>query len=543
MSPRNAIVLLLALSTLLFLAGCGSNGTSPANPTAPPTGKFSNSNLSGNYVFSVSGTDSNGAPYAIAGTFSANGSGGNNKGGITGGTLDINDANTNEFNGPLIGESINNNGFYTVGVDGRGELTIGTNIGNGFPNLTFDFVLSSSSHGLITEFDSFGTASGTLDLQSSSATPAGAYAFSFAGATYSGAPFATAGNFTLGTGGAITGLADFNNGALTVSQNETLGGTVAVSSPPTTVLSTSQYPSLAFDVFPIDATHLKFIETDTTATLSGDAFSQTSTSISAGTMAFTLAGETLSGAPLAAGGFMVTDGNGNITNASTEDYNVGGTLSPATPVPFTAIYAAGGTGRYTLSNFGAFVPAGLSFAAYPSSGGLLLLEIDNLGITTGAAYSQASGATFVNPQGYALNLAGDNLANSTETEVDDIAEFAAASGGTLTGIIDENSISTGPVFGIALSNGTYGAIDSQGRYGLAATAANNSTSTLNGGFSLTFYAVDGTTFPFIESDSGQVATGVIVLQNPSASSSALAHPQTVTVRSLVHPHGARRKKN
>ena len=69
-----------------------------------------------------------------------------------------------------------------------------------------------------------------------------------------------------------------------------------------------------------------------------------------------------------------------------------------------------------------------------------------------------------------------------------------------------------------LSSGTYGAIDSSGRYGVAATAvsSNGNSGTLNGGFALTFYAVDGTTFPFIESDNGQVATGVFVLQSPSA---------------------------
>ncbi|MGA7320993.1 MAG: hypothetical protein WBW98_10805, partial [Candidatus Sulfotelmatobacter sp.] len=87
MSVRNGIALLIALSTLLFLAGCGSSSSSPA-PAPPPSGNFSNANLNGTYVFSVSGTDEiNSTPYAIVGTLTANGSGG-----ITGGALDINDA-------------------------------------------------------------------------------------------------------------------------------------------------------------------------------------------------------------------------------------------------------------------------------------------------------------------------------------------------------------------------------------------------------------------------------------------------------------------
>ena len=62
------------VAMLAVLAGCGgSSGT--ANPVAPPSGGFSNSNLNGTYVFSISGTDVNGTPYAMVGTFTANGSG------------------------------------------------------------------------------------------------------------------------------------------------------------------------------------------------------------------------------------------------------------------------------------------------------------------------------------------------------------------------------------------------------------------------------------------------------------------------------------
>ena len=124
---------------------------------------------------------------------------------------------------------------------------------------------------------------------------------------------------------------------------------------------------------------------------------------------------------------MVTENCGNITNTSTEDYN-GTTLSPSTPVPFSGSYAAGGAGRYTLNNFSSFTPAGVTYAAYPSSDGLLLLEIDRLGVTTGAAYTQTADATLAASQGYGMNLSGNNLSNSFE--VDDIAEFTTATGGS-----------------------------------------------------------------------------------------------------------------
>ncbi len=549
MSPRNAIVLLLALSTLLFLAACGGNGNAPATPTPPPSGTFSNSSLNGTYVFSVSGVDLSGAPYAILGTFIANGSGGSGKGGITGGTIDIVDA---EFT-PAFNLPINNNGFYAVGSDGLGELTIGTGSTNPFnANMTFDFVLSSSSHGLITEFDGNASGSGTLDLQTAGITQAmlaGSYAFSFSGVDPAGSgSFGTVGAFTLdGSGNVTSGVEDFNDANLPYP-NLGLSGTVILgpSSTPSTILTTSSgFASLTYDVYAIDKTHLKFIEVGPTPILVGDAFSQTSTAIPTGTLAFSLAG-TFSNATSAFGGFLVTDGAGNITSSSSEDINEGGSVVSSAPEGFSGTYTNTGSlvaGRSTLT-LTAFT-GGTEYVAYPSSGGLLLLEIDGGGIMLGAGYPQTAGATFAASQGYGLNLTGLNLGAATGSvvEVDDIAEFTAVSGGTLTGIIDENFDPGGsPVLGIALSNTSYGSIDTLGRYGLTATAANNNTGTLNGGFSLTFYAVDGTTFPFIESDSGQVATGVIVMQTPSSSSSAAAHSHLFVVRPLIRPHGAWQKK-
>jgi len=65
------------------------------------------------------------------------------------------------------------------------------------------------------------------------------------------------------------------------------------------------------------------------------------------------------------------------------------------------------------------------------------LEVDSLGITTGAASLQTPGATLASSQGYGFNLTGEN---ANVGEVDDIAEFSTSSSGdTITGIIDENT--------------------------------------------------------------------------------------------------------
>jgi len=533
MSVRKGIVLLVALSALLFLAGCGSsNGVGVG--VAPPSGSFSVSNLNGTYVFSVSGTDEvNGTPYAIVGSFTANGNGG-----ITGGSLDINDvafAESSPVVPPVANASINSNSTYKIGADGRGQAVLVNS--TLFGNITLDFVLSSSSQGLVTEFDSVGTGSGTLDLQTAGTTPVGSYAFSFSGADFSptGGAYATVGNFTIGSGGAIAGLEDFNVNTFGYP-DQALGGQLVVgpSSSPSTTLSTNKFGALIFDVYAIDATHLKFIEMDTFATLAGDAYSQTTTTIPAETMAFTLEGIYPADTAFAGGGFMTTDGSTGITG--TEDVTEGESVS-VSPLSFTASYGSTETGRYTLTNFagGSFTGSSV-YAAYPSSGGLLLLEIDDSGIAAGAGYAQSS-TTFAASQGYGLNLSGLNL--SAGSEVDDIAEFAANSTGTtVTGLIDENSVVEGPATLGQVLSGTYTPPDSNGRGSILVPSAD----TLNGGLLLTFYTVDGTNFPFIETDGGQVSAGIFIEQNPSSVSPAVAKSHMFVVRPLIRPHAAKLRK-
>jgi hypothetical protein len=552
MSVRNGIVLLLALSTLSLLIGCGNNNN--IAPIPPPSGSFSNSNLKGTYVFSVSGTDvgtENGtvAGYGIVGAITADGGGK-----ITGGTIDIVDGQLT----PAYNLSINNGGFYSVSVDGRGQVTIGTSTTNPFGgNLTFDFVLANSFQGLIIGFDGNGSGSGTLDLQTAGLTQAslaGPYAFSLSGVDTNEDPFATVGAFTLDQNGNIlsgTGVEDFNDNGLIPSSNQTLSGQVILgpSPTPTTVLNAGSY-SLTYDVYAIDATHLKFIEAGPTPVLVGDAFSQPSATIATGPLAFTLAGS-VEGNPSALGGFMVTDGAGNITAASTEDVNIAGTTGSVSS--FSANYISSGPGRFELDNFANFTPSNTVYAAYPSSGGLLMMEIDSLGIMTGAAYPQSNTAFGTDSEGYGLNLTGINTLAVQEggglEEVDDIAEFTAAAtgscdslGDTLCGIIDENFAPGGfPTAGMALG-GSFGAVDATGRYGLSAAAGNSNITTLNGGFNLIFYAVDGNSFPFMEEDQGQIATGVFLLQNPTAAGPATAHSHMFIARPLINPKAARAKK-
>jgi hypothetical protein len=524
MSVRNGVALFIALATFALLVACG--GSSSPTPVAPPSGAFSNSNLNGTYVFSSSGVDANSDFLAMTGTIAANGSGG-----ITSGTVD------------LIGQEISlsspvtqpiTGGSYSITADGRGTISFNTtaiNPSSGSESgitFTLDLVLTTSSHGLVTEYDSNGTGSGTIDLQ----TPvlqsqiAGNYTFGLTGTGSSGAPLAMVGSMTLGaTGGVTTGLQDINNDAsYTGVASLSTSSFVNLTSTPGTAVIVSNSGTFSYDVYPIDSTHLKFIETDG-LNLTGDAYTQ-ATSISSGQLVYTMAGEDTSGGPIDVGGWL-TNTSGTIT-AGLEDFDDAGAVD-TTPVSISSgSFSTPSGGRSTLSLNG-FVNGAASdlagtytFAAYPftysGGSGIQLLEIDNLGITSGAAYPQSSTALASPPQGYGFNLSGINSGG----EEDDIAEFTTTSSG-FSGIADLNdltSLSTGK----ALS-ATYVAPDGNGR-GSAATNY----------WDFNFYVVNPTTYILLETDSTQVGLGTFEQQSNSSGGSV----QSVVsiLRPAVRPHSA-----
>jgi hypothetical protein len=545
MSVRNRLVLPVILSSFAVLAGCG--GSSNPTVTPPPSGSFSNSNLSGTYVFSVTGTDSVSNFVTMMGTFTADG-----KGKISGGVIDKNGT----AGSPLLGAGITS-GSYIVGTDGRptGNSTAPTGLitlQSGTSAFTFDFVLTSSQHGLITEFDNLGSASGTLDLQSS-VTQANingqSYALNLSGAIGIGTvlcgittggsvtPFSTVGAFTLDANGKIgTGVADFNNncvsnGSTNVSVTQ---GSVTLGSGTTfgkAAITTASAVTYSFDVLAIDSTHLKFIETDAQPTLVGDAFTQ-APSIPSGNNVFTVAGfdsSSLVAGPFTAAGLIVTDGSGNITNGSVEDINDAG--APAEITGFTGSYTAlaGGRSEFTLIGFGngnnGVACSPCRFAVYPSSGGLQMLEIDDGGMTNGIAYAQKA-TTFASGEGYGMNLSGAT-ANSSE---DDIAEFTN-NNGSFSGIIDFNdqgSLSFRNAYGGNYTADT--AVPGRG------TVANTKNGPL-----LTTYVIDSSTSVAVSTDPKMVGLGALVTQNSGAKSNVVAKHLAV-LRTTLSPRMKSAKK-
>lgn len=527
---------------MLAACGGGSSSNPPVNP--PPSGGFTNSNLSGNYVFSATGTanDTDSDFVTIMGVFSADGNGN-----ITGGVLD---QNSTASNGLILANITS--GTYSVGADGRptgsstnplGLMNLQIDTGDTFQ---FDFVLTSSTHGLITQFENFGSASGSLDAQRS-VTQADingrSYAFNFTGSSgfdtvfcnltglpASVIPYATVGAFTLDANGNIVGgVEDFNNNCISsgVTNLPVTAGAIQFQQgqPFATATITSGTGSNAvtygFDVFPIDATHLKFIQTDSLPVLVGDAFTQTS-SIPTGNNVFTVAGfdndPSVLG-PFTAAGILHTDGSGLILSDSIQDVNDFGVIST---INFTGSYTAliGGRAELTLTSFingnNSLGCGSCVFAVYPSSGGLQMLEIDDAGSTNGIAYPQ-SPTTLASGEGYGMNLSGlvyDASGNSNSE--DNIAEFTN-NNGIFNGIIDFNDQGT-TSFKNTFTANYADDLTVPGRG--TVTAGRNS-------YNLVTYVIDSSTAVAVSTDSssngGYVALGALVTQNASAQSNVVAN--------------------
>ncbi len=496
MRTNRALLLVLSFLAVLPLAGCGG-GVQTAHPAAAG---FTNASLNGTYAFAISGQNANGA-FTVAGNFQANGGGA-----ITGGIEDFNSPST-------LLKNLAITGTYAVRSDGRTSATL-TAAGVS-PNLVInlDFVLLNTSTGLAIRFQNTATGSGSIDMQSSSvnlAALAGTFALNIAGVDSAQNPEAAVGQITIDSSGNVTsGVVDDNDNF--VAKNDAVTATpLAVSAPingrGTATLTTATLGSFNFVYYVVDANHLKLIEVDSGFPLSGDAFRQTSTTIS-GSFAFTLAGTTFNGVVhnvFVAGGILNTDGGnptGNILNTSVEDADNGVTLASATPSTVSGTYIVN-AGRGTMVLNGGLQTLNLVF--YPSTGGLMMLDVDSNLVASGAALPQ-SGAPFSNSSlngSFGLNLTGVDLAAGTE--VDGIAQFTTTGTGTLSGVFDFND--GGATFNSLALNGNY-TVNSNGR----AVAALRPSSL--GTFNVIFYLASGSQVLFIESDQGQVAVGIFVLQH------------------------------
>ncbi len=426
----------------------------------------------GNYVFSVSGFDGiTGAPYSVAGAFAISG------GVLTGGEQDFVDyatvATLDTFNPGTSSVSTTADGNLQVVLDTQ-DSSVGV---NGVE--TFNGTFTCTCKALITEFDTSATASGTLDLQTSTATPSGGYAFGLAGLDFNGFVLAMGGILNVDGAGTISGtgsIFDANDGgsgltfqgetfgASTVSAADSLGRVTFTLNP----TDSTDFPQIILAGYIVDATRIRLVE-------SNDAFVGTTGGSALGQGANTGTFNTIAGDSYVAGltgfdtNFILQAAGVLTTNA---DFSVSGNISyndlvsvTSTPSPVTGgTYTLDPTGRVTMTG----VTDGLTtfnLQLYLTGDGhAIAITMDTTDLLAGLGFGQTgpfdatsfSGNYAVSAGGWDVNALGPINAVGL-VNADGVSAF--------TGFTDLNWLfESGPVPDLTLA-GTYTAPDSTGTFG------------------------------------------------------------------------------
>ncbi len=373
----------------------------------------------GTYVYHLFGQDNN-LNYYVVGAFSIK------NGVITGGEQDFTDA-TNFGNDQLV--PANSSITATTGNIQLIFATTDSNVGvNGV--LTLRGTPVSSTRMLLSEYDNFGAATGSLDLQSSTAEPSGGYAFAVNGVdsttaenqlvvggvlNFSGTSLNTANSvFDYNDGSGQTLLAQsFSSGSISAPDSF---GRIAISLTP----GSSSVGSIGLTGYVLDGHTIQLLESQTD-TLNGD-LGGTALAQGSNTGQFSAnnvvnlnyvhasQGQDTNG-PVYLGGFFNFASGGSVSGhlIFNDIYNTGGKGNTFSG----AAYNVNPTGRVVITNV---VPSSLSnitlsFILYlDGNGNGVVLGADNIQQTTGLAYQQNGladyeGSYAITSQGF---LAGPN---------------------------------------------------------------------------------------------------------------------------------------
>ncbi len=307
--------------------------------------------LSGNYSFNQAGCVKSGY-FARGGRFIADGQGG----------LAIAE-DVNVAGSPP--QTVQVNGTYTIGVDGRGTATVTdpSVFGCGTTASNYYIVFVNESKVQITEADKFATGHGEGDSQDPNVAftgdlPANNFAFDFSGSSVVGGvtkPTSQIGEFTMSsdpkTKGQISvGQEDVNaGGALTPVPSGSLAGSFIATD--ATGRGTATIQGTSFAYYMINSGHVRFLELDALGTLAGDALQQPnnptfSTSSLSAECAFIASGRSPTGF-VATGGVFFADGATSQLSLGVLDQNDAGTVQSNAAA--SGSYSVDANGRGTAS--------------------------------------------------------------------------------------------------------------------------------------------------------------------------------------------------
>ncbi len=485
----------------------------------------------GTYVFSLSGLNQSAQPYFVAGTIVVSG------GSITSGEQDFHGlgvADTDLINsaGSGIATSTDGNLLITLTTcSGTNCNTADTNVGvNGVE--TFDGSIVSTSRLLIAEFDKSSTASGTLDLQTSTAAPSGGYAFYLGGIDVNALSLAMGGVINVDSPGNILGAGsvfDINDGyyyssnfgfiladqafsASTVSAPDTFGRVVFNLVPN----AASNLGAISLAGYIVDAAHIRLVEDSDSlnADTGGSALGQ-------GTSTGTFSSATISGSSFVFSA-LGKDGNGAFQAAGVVSTNSGGAVSGTlnyndlytgaqSPIAFTGTYTVDPTGRVTLSNLTdpGLVNAQMYLTGNGSGAVGTMISMDTTDTAAGFAYQQTGTGSFTAGSfggKYVMDATGNDPGQS---ELDAVGPTTADGVSALTGTADLNWLfHSGPTASLTVSGAFTAApsgIFTGTIQGLDVTTPANQDA-------FTYYVIDTTKVVAIETDSNQLTLVYFELQ-------------------------------
>ena len=498
--------------------------------TPPP-----NSLLTGRFVMLLSSNYSANGAYVLGGVISGDGNGT-----ITTGTADLVDDSGNSLQGIYLASST-----YSIGPEGQGEIQIQISPGqlnaafgvNGTGALTLSVVFVTPQHATLSESDSFGTATGTLDLQNpqgfSGALSPGVYTLNLSGSeqAHPSSGYFVESAVTIPSTAPYSYIADQSDGGAILSVPYTTssvgfpnlvpyGAFYSLSS-----LNLGLPTQLNLHLWPIDGAH--FVVTDVQDSYAGTPpvivgghfISQPSAPAISGTYAFTEAGAAAQGQPQAAGGILTCGSTGVV-----DVIPLSGTVLTNQAVNATCGVVT--NGRSLIAVTGAASSGINQFAAYPTvDQGLFLIELD--GGTSGTSGSSGGGLALqqtVPPPITSSTFNGSYASNFSASTVQGSQSFAAniAADGTsaLSGTGDVNSLNAAgappvgtPSLGAGFSGSFTAASDGRFPLTLSITPANGQPAPQITNLDLACYVVNANTCMLLGLDAIAPGTGVLLLQN------------------------------
>jgi hypothetical protein len=529
-APATAIPVVITATSV-------DNNAQSASATVTITSAASGTLTPGNYVFSLSGSDTNNESYNVSGVFTLN----DDMTTITGGEQDFFDLAVGPLSDPITG------GTVVASGDGTGSLLITLNTGDtcigpggfcsGTGTETLVATLISDSKAAVAEYDTWATSSGTLDLQdttAAAATPTGGYAFvvsAYSGLYTMGGIINVDNNPTTGSISGTGSIFDANLGggpgfqfqsetfaasSVAFAPNPNPFGRVLFTLNPT---DSTDFAQIILAGYIVDATHIRLVETDTSFAwgLGGTALGQGAntgnfTSVQGNSYVVGMTGEDQYG-ELQAVGLLTA---GATTFSGYVDYNDLTGSEPVSPDPV----AEGAPNTYTLDSTGRVSIPGMTDGVITfnqqlyldGNGNALAITLDKWDTLSGFGYQQKGGGSF-----NAASFNGTYALDATGWDVDKTDEFDAVgpvtSGGAgdFTGFVDLNwLLNTGPVPDLVMS-GAFNTTPASGVFtgyivGLDVTPPPNEDL-------FNFYMIDSTKAVAIETDPNQLTLGYFRLQH------------------------------